>query len=346
MSLYFSTFISGFSELVSESLQKLLPDFEQSSLIDGLIIYRTSAQPNEVARLRFLNNTFLLSGITQVSNTSGSTTLAEAAKVLISDLHLVHPTFPKSEQKTFRIVFSDENHLVSIERNIHKKLEEKIAKTLKMIVDRAKPDWEYWFLKRREGFVLFGLRLTRHPDYKDVLQKGELRPELANLLCLLSEPDKDDVFLDPFSGSGSIPRERTKFPYKKIISGDIKPALIKKTKGIEITKLDALYTNLPSSSINKVVTDPPWGVEVGKELDLPDFYSKMLKEFSRIMKPHGIVVILMGKKEIFEEILQQFPQFSLLKKYDILVSGKKAGVYKLVLLYSYPIFQTQNFGQG
>ena len=145
-------------------------------------------------------------------------------------------------------------------------------------------------MKRSEGFVLFGLRITRHPDYKDVLQKGELRPELANLLCLISEPNKEDVFLDPFSGSGSIPRERTRFPYKEIITSDLIPVKITRPlkidlKVVEVLQMSALnMTKILDNSVDKIVTNPPWGIEVGKELDLPKFYSRMTDEFQRVLR--------------------------------------------------------------
>ena len=57
----------------------------------------------------------------------------------------------------------------------------------------------------------------------------------------------------------------------------------------------------------------------------------MLEEFYRVLKPNSVVVILVGKKELFETVLKKISdKFSLESKYDILVSGKKAAVYKLV----------------
>jgi len=86
-----------------------------------------------------------------------------------------------------------------------------------------------------------------------------------------------------------------------------------------------------SGSIDKIITDPPWGISVGTDLNLLDFYSKMLTEFRRVVKTNGRLIILMGNKEIFEKVLKSyFSDFKLEEKYDILVSGKKASVYKLI----------------
>ena len=55
----------------------------------------------------------------------------------------------------------------------------------------------------------------------------------------------------------------------------------------------------------------------------------MLVEFIRILKPNGSMIILMGQKELFSEIVSNFQQLHLLKKYDTLISGKKASVFKI-----------------
>jgi ubiquinone/menaquinone biosynthesis C-methylase UbiE len=65
-------------------------------------------------------------------------------------------------------------------------------------------------------------------------------------------------------------------------------------------------------------------------LNLERFYEDMLKEFSRILKKDGILVILTAQKELLEIILSKFPdQFLLIKRLDTLVSGQKAGAFKI-----------------
>ncbi|MBU0570289.1 hypothetical protein KKB40_05980 [Patescibacteria group bacterium] len=147
---------------------------------------------------------------------------------------------------------------------------------------------------RSEGFGLIGIQFTHRTNYEKVLKKGELYPELAHILCLVSEPNENDVFLDPFASHGSIPTQRaTSFPYKKIIASDIdqvvtdklqekvlkirKEIIVRKTDMLNPTNLKA--TNLKASSIDKIVTDPPWGLYKETILDLPAFYSQMLEAF-------------------------------------------------------------------
>ncbi|MBI4100044.1 hypothetical protein HY440_03485 [Candidatus Microgenomates bacterium] len=293
MQSYFSTFISGFGEVVVEAVQTTLPDFELGELFDGLVTYKTTAGSDQIKKLRFLNNSFVVVD----------------KNVDLSNLG-----------RKFRVVFSRENKLVAVEKKVLVEKENEIARRFGLVVDRANPDVEFWYLTRRDGKEFFGARLTKHPDYKDILKPGQLRPELANLLCLLSEPKASDVFLDPFAGSGAIASERAAFPAKKIISTDIAQAV------------DAWHLKLADSSVDKIVTDPPWGVEVGRGLDIEKFYQEMLAEFCRVVRPGGLVVFLIGQRDLFDSLVIKFSdKLQLERRLDILVSGKKAGVFKLVL---------------
>jgi len=56
----------------------------------------------------------------------------------------------------------------------------------------------------------------------------------------------------------------------------------------------------------------------------------MLKQFHRVLRSNGIMVILTAQKELIENLLGKFEgKLHLEVKYGTLVSGKKAGVYKI-----------------
>ena len=58
--MYFSTFITGLSEVVKDKLIESIQDISIKSVQDGLIIYGSSCKNTEIISLRFLNNTFTL----------------------------------------------------------------------------------------------------------------------------------------------------------------------------------------------------------------------------------------------------------------------------------------------
>ncbi|HIH13446.1 TPA: hypothetical protein HA242_07020, partial [Candidatus Woesearchaeota archaeon] len=60
MKTYFSTFITGFDEVVAHALKQRIKDVQIELLSDGLVIYKTNTSADVVKQLRFFNNTFVL----------------------------------------------------------------------------------------------------------------------------------------------------------------------------------------------------------------------------------------------------------------------------------------------
>ena len=335
MNTFFSTFISGFGDLIKQELPKKLPNLKVNKLLDGLITYQSTSPVIQIKDLRFFNNSFIF--LHQFSGDIEFNPSGLIKRLLKEfDFELISIHVPQKQQ-SFRIVISQENQIISIDKSMLNKLEKRIQQSTRLDVDRSSPDIEFWLLIRREDLVLFGLRISKHTAYKKTLRPGELRPQLAYLLCLLSEPKKRDKVLDPFCGYGAIVLERAKyFPYSQIYAGDkdtkLIQELIRKSKGLEkmeIKKWDALdLKSIPDNSINKIITDPPWGIyeQVG---NLTKFYQQMLNEFGRVLIKSGEIIILSSAKSEFESVLKLNSHFNLLNQYHILVSGKKAGVYKL-----------------
>ena len=59
---------------------------------------------------------------------------------------------------------------------------------------------------------------------------GAIRPSIANSLIWLSRPNKNDVVLDPFCGSGTIVSEREYYPYRKILASILNKKLLEPPK--------------------------------------------------------------------------------------------------------------------
>lgn len=60
------------------------------------------------------------------------------------------------------------------------------------------------------------------------------------------------------------------------VSEKLKAKSQKQDWPITVEKWDALHLeNFENESIDKIVTDPPWGLHLGKHLDLQMFYSKI-----------------------------------------------------------------------
>jgi len=318
---YFSTFASGLEPVIEELLKRIQNSVKVELLLDGLVVYSSESPKDTIKRIKFFNNSFVLLRFfpdkSRVSVEKMMTTIAKDG--LKTGINI------PGNIRTFRVVTSSENKSVSVNPRLMIEVEKVIGRQFRLRVDRSKPDVQFWFLTRSEGCGFFGMRLTQHPDFGKVLAKGELRPEITDVMCLLSEPNKDDIFLDPFAGSGAIARARMNYPHTKIIAGDINP------KTPNILKLDATkLESLGNESIDKIVTDPPWGL-FDEKVDIKNLYPEMLDSFYRVIRKKGIVVILVGDREFFETLLEDFKEkFQLKQKLHVLISGKKAGIYRLI----------------
>lgn len=342
MTTYASTFIPGMGETVANALKDSLPSVEVDLLLDGLAVYRTPAGVADVQGLRFCNNSFVC---LMSFDGLGRHPIAHISRTVLADGQLLRRVAPHLPRKnlTFRFVASHGNQFVSLPARTRAGLERLLAGEKRLRPDHSSPDLEFWLLSRREGFGLVGMRITRHTAYEKTLAPGELRPQLSHLLCLMSEPCKEDIVLDPFCGSGAIPLERAgAFPYRTVLAGDINAKLVKslrskvrrlrkKPRNVVIGRWDAL--NLDSfapESVDKIVTDPPWGFYGKRPPDLAHFQRAMLREFARVVRRNGLLVVLVGRPQLFADCLRDFTDcFAVIKRYDVLVSGKKASVFKL-----------------
>ena len=341
---YFSTFISGFQDIVKSLIGQMLKDVEIVNIFDGIVLYKTSATPETIRTIKIFNNSFMLLGRYQIPADKTPDYIVKQFLGSSKDIGgVTQSEIDKGRYKTFRVVSSHRNQLYSTDRVLLKKVEEKILKNTNLSVDRLNPDVEFWFLTRSEGIGLFGMRITKHQSYDKVLQKGELRPELANLMCWLSEPSSDDVFLDPFCGYGSIPFERSGIAgYRRIMASDIDKEKLRAVaaklqsttnrSNILVSADDFLKIAAPKHLvINKIVTDPPWGDYEKMSVETVKFYEVFLQKCSELLAPGGILVFISSCKSEIDEALKKLPpKLALEQSYDILVSGKKARIYKFI----------------
>ena len=344
MALYASTFISGLQVPIRDALKRQFPDISIISLYDGLVVYNTETNIEKIKKIRFFNNSFLILKMFKNKNTLSIETMIQSA-IRAKDIETKISSILANKSYSYRIITSKENKLVSVNNNILKNMEMKLSKIKGLYLNRSKADLEFWFLLRREKVGFFMLRLTKKASTEKILNKGELRPELCYILCSIAGVCKDDILLDPFCGYGSIPIARAfMFPYNMIFASDndwekvkklkqrVKQLPKSKSKKFIVKHLNALNMSVfEDGFIDKIVTDPPWGIYEDVGMSIEVFYELMMKEMHRVLKLNGVIVILTAKKEELERVLLKFrSRLNLLEKYDVLISGKKASIYKLL----------------
>lgn len=316
--MFYSSFIVGFEDVVSKIIRDSYKNISLTQVLNGGIIYRAGSS-DHIDKIGFLNNSFFVFKYSKETN----------ILTFIDQLH--HISLKRGNyRRSFRIIVSDQNNLIGIDNGVLSNLEHKIEKETGYYVNRNKPDIEYWILKRSEGIILFMERINKHKSFDKQLNKGELRDDLCCFLNYLSEPSENDIYLDCFCGSGAIIKNRIKMHKFNMIFGiDIEHAYIQELKKISkknnliFKNIDFFTNKFENAFIDKIVTDPPWGLFDHME-DIDKFYQTFLNEVYRILKQDGIAVILTACKE---EMSRLKTDMILLNTYDILVSGKKASVY-------------------
>lgn len=327
MPQYYSTFPSGFEPAIEEFISRDMPGTQLLRMLDGAVEYKRRSELTEFPR--WFNNTFLC-----------LTTFPRAPKDPLQDMvrlalqrgvdsELISRHLPAGAS-TFRAMFMLEGLLAHAGLKTMAKAEELLASSSGLTPGRAKPDVEFWFLYRREGMGFLLMRLTQHKDFARELPPGELRPDIANLLCRLSNPKPGDAFLDPFAGYGGIVKARLATPAVSVTAGDINPPselrlAVRGAANATAIKMDALdMADIRSGSLDAIVCDPPWG-EHTPLADPSAFYGRFAAEARRVLKKDGRLVMLTALKKEAEIALK--PYFSIEGRLDVLVSGRKAAVF-------------------
>jgi 23S rRNA G2445 N2-methylase RlmL len=228
-----------------------------------------------------------------------------------------------------------------------KDLEEAIAygirhrygRSLKLTQDDAR--LEIW-VNLLGAELLCGLRLSdramRHRDYQARHISAGLRPSAAAAMVLLSKPATDDIFVDTMCGSGTILFERALAgKSKQILGGDMDESRLQagqtnlagfsKRKQITIAQWDARHLPLGTAVVTKIVTNPPFGKQMGNSASLHQLYPLMFQEMERILKPGGRIVIISSEYELIKQILRQHPRLRLQTGYSVAILGQWARLY-------------------
>ncbi len=179
-------------------------------------------------------------------------------------------------------------------------------------------------------------RTMRHRRYKLVHIPASLRPTVAAAMVRLSQPHDRDCFVDPMCGAGTILLERV-FGGRAslILGGDMdQTALAAAVENaspyprVHLCHWDARALPLPDQSVHKIVTNLPFGKQIGTPLSVAQLYRHFFPEMVRVLAPIGRAVLLSSERELIEENLPTGP-FRVHRTLNLTVLGQDAAIYVL-----------------
>jgi len=230
------------------------------------------------------------------------------------------PTARAGRRLRFRVVARQagehDYRRVDLKRTVERAMEERGDHTWRL--DEQDADVELW-VTQLGAELMVAVRLSdermRHRDYKVAHRPGSLRPAVAAAMAWLSEPRDDDIVLDPFCGTGTILIERAHLGrYAMLIGADRDPAAVRaalqnigpRYKPIEIHgDWDAGAMPIGDGSVNKIVTNLPWGIRHGSHSENRRRYGDWMAEMKRVLAADGKMVVLSAEWRLMRDAIER-----------------------------------------
>ncbi len=205
-------------------------------------------------------------------------------------------------------------------------------------LDEEDAEVELWATMIEAEFFLT-VRLSddrmRHREYKTAHRPASLRAPSAAALAWLSAPRDDDVVLDPFCGAGTILIERAHLGrYAMLMGSDRDPAALAaarvnvgaRYKPIQLENWDAGALPLADASVDKIITNLPWGLRYGSHGENRKLYPRWFQEFARVLRCGGAMVMLTAEWRLMRE-LERAGKIAPSRIIRVSILGKPAAIY-------------------
>jgi 23S rRNA G2445 N2-methylase RlmL len=163
-------------------------------------------------------------------------------------------------------------------------------------------------IRDRQAFV--GLRLGSHPlhrrSYKVASQPGSLHPPVAYAMGALACLGEGLVCLDPCCGGATTLIEAHRLePRAVLVGSDIDMGALAGARRnadrahcpLALAVADAGRLPYPDESIDRIVANLPWGVQVAHAGRMAENESVLLQELDRVLAADGVAVLLSRRED-------------------------------------------------
>lgn len=329
----------AFSELKARVSDAALVKFAR-----GIALFRTEEELEDLLELRTAEDVFFtLVHIADLRHGADavrvlhSATLQADINAALSQWRRVHHG---AHARTWRVVSQMTGNYafrrIDAGRAVGDALRKVFPRSMHQVEDDA--DMEFWlWLSGNDALV--GLRLSdatmRHRTYKREHLPASLRPTVAAAMSWMARPTADDIVLDPLCGAGTLLIERDLLaPYDRLLGGDIREEAVAMAKrnaraaDVEATwrVWDARALPLADDSVTRILTNLPFGKQIGTHEENITLYKTLLTNFERVLNPTGLLVTLTSEDRLWDMLLRDHG-WHIAKKVVCVILGQPASIF-------------------
>jgi 23S rRNA G2445 N2-methylase RlmL len=309
-----------------------------------VVLFHTGAAVRDLLKLRTTEDVFvLLRHITHLGRAKEALRVLHGA-TLQADLPRTLALWQAAQRapspRTWRVVSQKygqhDYRRVDAGEAVSDALRRSLPRSMRHQEDNA--DVEFWvWISGSEAIV--GLRLSdatmRHRPYEQHHLPASLRPTVAAAMGWLSTPMPSDSALDPLCGTASILIERSQLlGYEQLLGGDIRPEAIEAARrnvlaaraSISLQVWDARSLPLDTGSVTRIITNLPFGKQIGTPEANEQLYPALVTEFRRVLAADGFLVALTSQDRLFQRVLDE-QGWRTGKKVVLVVLGQPATIF-------------------
>lgn len=295
----------------------------------GTVVFRVPDVDPDVLKLRVTEDVYLLAwGTDSLQFTAEDlktirtwTVKKPDWKTLLKIHHAIRP-LKKGQKPTFRIICQLQGEHGYRRTDAREAFMQGLQKVIPNGWYPAEENaWCEFWLTIKGNSATCGVRLTdrtmRHREYKTEHVIASLRPTVAAAMARLAGPGPGMTLIDPMCGAGTILAEmadlagRRRLTDAVILGGDLDPNAVHCTREnlnrfvqVPVVRWDATRLPLANESVDRVVSNPPFGEQLLTKAIVGPLYRLMMKEYNRVLKPGGRGIFLVSDPDVFNEAAQ------------------------------------------